>query len=258
VSETSDRKDDKLKRALRRLAEERGVALAGAVTPIFWANFERCYVHRFVGDGFEEERLWEYLIRLADNYEAWHEYVDQAQNEKNPLVWEDLYIKLQKWASVFLRNKVPFVRNDILQEHVAACVSVSVHLLLKLRFHYESEFDSWACPVVHNACRKHLHKVYQQLKEECNQLTELDNVLHAYPEPSSLSQFIHTEQRLDLEPALAQLTEKRRLFVQLYYFEERGFTEIAVKMETTVSALYKLHHDALNELSKILGGNRDK
>lgn len=197
-----------------------------------------------------EESSYNYICRVDNYYSICHEFVSQIDSGDED-AWNELLVKLRKWAYVFLRTKgLPNHLNLI--EIANDCANDAGGRLVNIRFPYDVHYDSWCCRVVQNVCfnyiRQHTDKkMYADFDMDLSETDEWLRELSISDETKS------AEMRLDLLDAIEELSsEDRKLFIILYYFEGRSFAEISEILERTPNALYKLHFDALENLRKIL------
>ena len=102
------------------------------------------------------------------------------------------------------------------------------------------------------------------LAGEKNQIT--DTVQHRIPaqaqripkkEELDQDQEYQKDLQGDLLAAISKLSDSRRQVIELIYFDEFSPVEIAARMKKSVGAIYSLQFNALNDLRKILGNNRN-
>ena len=55
-----------------------------------------------------------------------------------------------------------------------------------------------------------------------------------------------------LKEAIKNLTERERLIISLYYYENLNYKEIAEALEVSVSRISQLHSKVMNKLKEIL------
>ena len=251
-----------LEQAVQSLAEQRGTALATAVTPIIFTNLDKGRIQNLLER--QDCSPTDYVRSVADKYEQWREYVHAVQIEKRADVWQPLYKQLQKWAFSYLpRIGYPSYasRDDKLRE-AQACAAEAAAVLLNAYFPYDVKFEPWACILLQNVTRKQMdRRIKPRLDAQKNEieLDAWDDWLHNLSDPTGDDAQHLVELRTDLLRAVAQLSsESRQQFILLYYFENKTFEQIAVLMDRSKNALYKLHSDALKNLRKIWRENRDK
>ena len=251
-----------IEQALHRLAEQRGSELATAVASITFTNLGKGRVQNFLErQGYSPS---DYVWRVADKYEQWHDHLYAVQIEKRADVWPPLYEQLQKWAFHYLpRIGYPsYASRDERLQQAQVCAAEASLVLINAFFPYDVNFDPWACILLQNVARKEMDRRVKPNLEAQKQEIELDawdDWLQNLLNPADGDEQRLVDLRTDLLGAIGQLSsEDRQQFILLYYFEGQTFKEIAAKMNRRLNALYKLHSDALENLRKILKENRDK
>jgi RNA polymerase sigma factor for flagellar operon FliA len=64
-----------------------------------------------------------------------------------------------------------------------------------------------------------------------------------------------TETKEILVKALGKLSERDRLVITLYYFEELNFKEIAETLDLSIGRVSQIHTKVLSNLKKLLAGS---
>jgi RNA polymerase sigma factor (sigma-70 family) len=237
------------------LAEQRGSELAAAVAPIIFTNLDKGRLQTYL----ERESCSpdDYVERVANKYEKWHDHVCAVQIEKRTDVWQPLYEQLQKWAFGYLsRMSYPnYVSQDEKLEQAQACAAETAVVLIDAFFPYDVNFEPWACVVLHNVVRKQIERRIKPRLRAQNKEVEVDAYDDWLPnllDPAGQDAQHLAELRADLLNAIAQLaSEDRQRLIILHYFESKTFKQIAAQMGKNQNTLYKLHYDALENLRKI-------
>lgn len=251
-----------IERALHLLAEQRGSELATAVTPIIFTNLDKGRMQTFLEQ--QDYSPADYVGRVADKYEQWHEHVYAVQIEKRTEIWQPLYEQLQRWAFHLLpRLGYPnYASHDDKTQRAQACATEAALVLIGAYFPYDVNFEPWAYVLLQNVTRKQMNRRIKPRLEAEAQEVEVDawhDWLHNLADPAGQEQQHLAELRADLLDSITQLNSKaRQQFILLYYFESQSFEQIATQMNKSLNALYKLHSDALENLRKIWRQNRDK
>lgn len=251
-----------IEQALELLAEQRGAELATAVTPIIFTNLDKGRLHNFLDH--QDPTPADYVCRVADKYEQWHEYVHAVQIEKRTDLWQPLYEKMQKWTFAYLpRIGYPgYAGYDDKLQQAQICAAEAAIVLLDAAFPYDVDFEPWAYVLLQNVTRKQMDRRIKPRLEAEKQEIEVDawdDWLHNLLDPAGENEQYLAELRADLLHSVAQLaSQARQQFILLHYFEGRTFEQIAAQMGKSPNALYKLHSDALENLRKIWYENRDK
>lgn len=232
-------------RALRQLARQKGEQLAGQIAPILFTNlrFERPqrYARRH-----HDKPPDDYFNRVVALYEQWSGYLYQLQQEKSDGAWLPLYQKLTTWARYDL-NRVPYgswvgQAEDMAQEAVA--------VLMTARFPYDTDFDAWARVILRNTRaaaqkRSQFHRISWTSWEDQAEAVTATGLMGKMEETITMHQ--------DLLRAIETMGhDGRQRLILLRYFEGLSYAEMSQIMEKSLSALYKLHFEAIEELQDSL------
>jgi len=243
-----------LEMALAALTELRGERLAGQVRHILFTNLDRGRIQGFILGRLD--LIPAYVRDLVDRFEALHDLLHKLQTERDTESWEPLFDRMQTWAYNFFLRK-SFTADGRTQEIAAECATEAAIMMLSAYFPYDTDFDAWAHIIVQNACRKFIGRSLKKSTVPEDHIVELeDNLVN----PNDILQENRTLQHeLDdeLTNALAQLTDARRTVIQATFFDELEPEEIAQKMGKSVSAIYSLQFNGLQDLRKILSKIRD-
>lgn len=238
-----DQIESELEQILKELAAKRGPRFAAQLRPILLANLERGRI-QFYLDGHAQAQLREYVWRVADHHDRLSPYLHQLQQARSTQAWEALLPQLQHWTTAILRQTADLSGNiDQLSPEYAAAAAEKI---LTAYFPYDTEFEPWAYVLVRNVCRQHLRREHLTVEllddEQAQQLPDL-----AQADQSRVQDLRHA-----LLAAIEQLSsEARRQLIVLHYFQGYALGEIAARLGKTMTAVYKLHFDALAELRKI-------
>lgn len=224
--------------------------LAVKLRPVLLANLDRGRVETFTGDDLA--RVGEYVQRIREHYERLHNYLHAVQDERSGLVWEPLFAKLHTWAYNFLLRK-NFYPGQETSDIAQARAADAAMRLIEAHFPYDTEFEPWAYTIVTMSCLHFFRDATRKSAIPSQNLVELDETL---PDITAFLQ--DGDDHADLPEAIARLSEARRQVINLYYFEGLPLPEIAEAMGKTPGAIHSLHFNALADLRKILGQNRNK
>lgn len=238
-----------LEDALSPIEVEKGKKMTEAIRPIIYTNLARGRIQQYL-DEQQNVNLTDYVRIVAHKYEHLHSYLIKVQVEKDPEIWEELFQKLQRWAYEFLRSKQEVVGRNIIQDAIDCAANASSTILVA-QFPFDIDFERWAVLLVQNACEKLIAQKQQPVSIPDKKLLGLEDWKELVND-STVDEPHLSELRLRLLNVLKQLPEKRQQFLSLYYFEQRSMVEIAQTMNLSLSALYKLHFDALRQFRKIL------
>lgn len=249
-----------LEEALVYIARQRGSAFANTIRPVLYTNLEKGRLYHFIDGSEQDNSVLAYVCRVADNYEANHAYIVAVQQERNGVLWDGLYVQLQRWAYAYLKrmnfpaNCTPKER----QQHAQICATEAAINLLTAHFPYDTEFGRWAYVLLQNISRQHIDREWKILSKKEVEVDAWANWFNNIIDPDGEVDQELLTLRHDLDHAIAQLSsEARRQFIQMYYFEHLPFSEIATRLDRKEDTLYKLHHDAKANLRKILGEQND-
>ena len=191
-----------------------------------------------------------YVQLVATNYTQYSVFIHLLKESSQQAV-ETILPELQAsikqtlfrwniWLNQDINDKIHDIANDIVLELIAK------------PFHYECAPLAWAYGIVQNKCcrlvrdakrRNNLQTIDIDTAEAEEYLTILSTNT---PSPDH-----QVETNLDLCQAYEQLTDKRQMFVHLYYVMGYNYPAIAQMMGVETNSLYKLKSDTLKHLGKI-------
>lgn len=243
----------KLRQFLESILSEKTDPIFIRIKPILLMNLERGRIDGFIGDDIR--LLDAYVERVAAQYRQLHPYIHKLQVERDDEAWEPLFEKLQEWAYNFLlRNN--FSATLATHETAMDCGTAAAITLLDAYFPYDTDFEPWAHVIARNACLKFFRNETKKSIVPPQNIVELKETL-SNADDSILAGQRRLENKNEVLAALAQLPRARREVIELYYFDGESLPEIAKTMGKTVGAIHSLHFNALQDLRKILGTNRD-
>lgn len=223
------------------------------IKPILLTNLDRGRIDGFIGDNIS--LLDGYVERVVTHFKQLHPYIYKLQVERDDEVWGPLFEKLQEWAYNFLlRNN--FSATPDTHETAMNCGTAAAITLLEAYFPYDTDFEPWAHVIARNACLKFFRNETKKSIVPPQNIVELKETL-SNGDDSILAGQKRLEDRKEVLTALAQLPRARQQVIELYYFDGESLPEIAKTMGKTVGAIHSLHFNALQDLRKILGTNRD-
>jgi RNA polymerase sigma factor (sigma-70 family) len=242
-----------IEQALKSLASQKGDQFVTSIRPILYTNLDRGRIQGFIET--EINRVSEYVSDVADYYISLSSLISKLQIEKTEEVWEPLSEKLQRWAYYFfIRSK--FHAGIETQEIANECANTAAITILEAYFPYDTDFDPWAHVIVLNTCRKFIWNATKKSVIPPNSIVELDETLSAMS-ASVFENRKYQEVKSDVLNAISQLSDVRRQVIELHYLDGFSLPEIAKIMGKSIGAIYSLHFNALDDLRKILGTNRD-
>jgi RNA polymerase sigma factor (sigma-70 family) len=243
----------KLRQILESILAQKADPIFIRIKPILLMNLDRGRIHGFIGDDIS--LLDAYVERVAAQYQQFHPYIHKLQVERDDEVWAPLFEKLQEWAYNFLlRNN--FSATLATHEIAMDCGTTAAMTLLDAYFPYDTDFEPWAHVITRNACLKFFRNETKKSVVPPQNIVELKETLSNTDDSISTGQS-RLENKNEVLAALAQLPSARRQVIERYYFDGESLPEIAQTMGKTVGAIHSLHFNALQDLRKILGTNRD-
>jgi DNA-directed RNA polymerase specialized sigma24 family protein len=231
---------------LREIEGIHGEKFCGKIRPIIYQNSKSGRIQFFLNQNLETT-LQDYVIRVTNNFLKTHIYINGIQVHRSAQLWEPLFINMQKWGYNVLR-KYGLIPGETTQQLATDCATDAAITLMEKQFPYDTEFDPWAFNFVKFACLKAIERE----TKKSNQITEVlyqDGVFAISRYNGSISSLGIA---IDVINAYLQLTAYRRKVI--YYRYECGLCskEIAIKMKKNVSAVDKLHFDAIRQLREKL------
>jgi RNA polymerase sigma factor (sigma-70 family) len=229
--------------------------LVKQLRPIISVNLARGRVRHFL-EGQDEVRPGDYVWRVAEIYGRTRPYVYEVQVVKSEVVWQPLYHKLKRWAVGLQRSS--FHREWFEVEQLAAeGATDAATQIIASHFPYDTEFDAWAYTLLRYTLLKQFNRSKRQKQVPEEKLVDLDTLLPRLGNTAGLSEEQLSNWRFDLLAAMERLTTPaRRQVLWLRYFEGCNYEEIAVQLNRTIGAVYKLHFEAIVELRKYFGENK--
>lgn len=231
--------------AIAQLAIEKGEEFASIIERIVQINFENGRVKWFL-EHHATMQPKDYVWRVADYYERLSTYLHALQIEKQETLWVELHTKLYQWAGWYLQ--------PLYLDYVEDSANQTLMEIIRSFFPYDTEFAPWARKILRHMCLRLIqsnHLLADYSEEEDDSLSETDQWLKNKT-TSTRRELEEGIERQELYWAIEQLSEKRKLFIRLYYFEEVLLPEIAIIMNMQTNSVYKLHFDSLKSLRKIL------
>ncbi len=136
-------------------------------------------------------------------------------------------------------NIALFTLNDeIMAEDATQDVFIRVWRGLK-GFKGQAKLGSWIYRITKNVCYDYLKKRRPARLDEDGERTLADN-----DRPSPEGQYLADERHLAVRQAVAQLPERQRLAITLYYFSQRSYEEVAEIMEQPLGTVKSYLHRA--------------
>ena len=229
-----------LDKALRLFARKRGCDLVKHIRPIVLANLKigrfNYYLKRH-----PEHQLTDYVDYVADHYQQWAAYIILLQQTRSDQIWRLLHSKLTVWARHYLSSG----KYNLAQGEAEDIAHEAMLVLITARFPYDTHFDPWARRILRNTCA--------QMHRKAKEVAELREQQQSEQGPTPVRKLeesvaIHQDLLRSIE---TMSNPDRQRFLLLHYYQDLSFAEIQPIMNKTLSALYKLHFDALEEVREI-------
>jgi len=236
-----------LEQALRELGQRKGEDFAAQIRPVVLANLKEGRLEFFLENaGGATPR--DFVERVAGIFTSLNPFITALQIERSADVWEPLYAQMQKLAYNFLlkRGLIPGEATYRLAVDSATDAALA---LLNARFPYDTDFEPWAYQFIRYACLK-------SISREMRQARIIRAALNSAEADSLLFQANDGQNEwglyLDLSHALQKLTPSRQQVLKLRYGQGLSSRTTAQQMGKSVNAVDKLHHDAINQLRRLL------
>jgi RNA polymerase sigma factor (sigma-70 family) len=221
---------------IKALLQVSGSEHTNIIEPIVRQNYEKKRIHKFL-DKKQIKNSEQYVWRVSRYYEEYDPYWSKIKAQ-DALVWQDLVVKLERWARFYTQKAGCFVA-------WSDCAQSSAISILQSSFPFDTSFDPWARIIARNNCYEFANQYNLIGDHEVSDSDLLETVAKDFDK----------NDYSDLLDAIEALcTDYRQMFILLKYFEDLTFKEISSKMGKSVGALYKLHFDTLQELREILSG----
>lgn len=150
----------------------------------------------------------------------------------------------ERWAPVLHGLTRRHLRDEELAREVTQQTFTKLHRA-RNDFRRDAEFRPWLLTIAMNLVREHWRRSKRR------QLVELDESRQAAPEPARGR--LELEQRARaLHDALALLPDTQREVVELHYFQERPYKEVAAIVGTSEGAVRVRAHRAYRKLESLL------
>lgn len=243
-----------LEKSLGRLGDQGQQLLASRIRPILYANWKKGRIARFI-DG-QPERVGDYVLRVAEYYQAQSVFIEKIKIERSTEVWEPLFSTLRKWAYNHLKRR-DFSGTLASEENATDCATEASILILKAHFPFDTDFKPWAHVIVQNSCQKFIQSRYKKGGIPDENLENIEDLLEQLKDHHPHEKWEQRELNAELHSALNHLSEARRTVITDLYFLGLSMKEISQKMGKTQGAIHSLHFNALHDLQQILSKNRD-
>jgi RNA polymerase sigma factor (sigma-70 family) len=157
-------------------------------------------------------------------------------------------VLFERYAPMLLRLTVRHLRSDELAREVVQQTFFQLHAA-RHDFRSDSKLRPWVFTIAMNLVREHYRK--RKRRKE----TELDETRSSLPAPPlNEREGIERKQRVELlRAAMEKLPQSQREVVELHWFEERPFAEVAEILGSKEGAVRVRAHRAYKRLKELLG-----
>ena len=236
-----------IEQALNEVVQQKGIRFSAKIRPIVLENLKNGRGNFFL-QNIPNTTPRDYVLHVVETYEHLCPFIQGIQIERSSKVWEPLYEKLQKFSYNFLVKRGLYPGESTF--HLAVdCAADAAIAIIQAQFPYDTDFDPWAYNFVKFSCLKRIEK-------EARRADRLKKVLY---QDEAREQDVDPKHasgewglQVDVLNALPDLTENRQRVLQLRYECGLSSKEIAIRMEKSVSAVDKLHFDAIRQLRHLL------
>ncbi|MEW5988471.1 MAG: sigma-70 family RNA polymerase sigma factor [Chloroflexota bacterium] len=243
-----------LDEAIQRLPPHEPPETAVSLRPIIRKNLSRGRVSHFL-DNHSGCQPYDYVLLVARHYEQLAPFFHQVQVEKATSVWQPLYLRLFSLAYTYLLNK-GFSPGSESYAFAEDCAVAASERLLKAYYPYDTSLEAWLCLLVQNVCRNLMKESRDAAGGPNHQLVDIYDYLGSIRDGAAEDRFHCANLRLDLQAAIGRLVPPAcQEVVRLRHFEGLTFRQIAIRMGSSTTTVYKLHFAALEQLRKNLGRN---
>ena len=201
--------------------------------------------------------LADYVSRVVDNVREYRAYLHDLRIEKSESAWLELQDKLQEWSYNLFASWGAFLEYERPEQAYEASVD-GILEILKTKYPYDVEFDSWAYTLQRNVCRRHVRNASKRANGFTNKLLEIDaNDWCDENLPDTQLVPIETDLSKDddsraLMTSISELRQDQQNFVQHYYFDQLSYADISSLMDRKKEALYSLHFDTIRSLRVLM------
>lgn len=151
----------------------------------------------------------------------------------------------ERYGPILLRLTRRHLRDDELAREIVQQTFFQLHRA-RHDFRQDSRLRPWVLTIAMNLVREHWRRSKRR------PTSELDEQRHPAPEPVR-SPLESSERAQRLHAALAKLPESQRVVVELHWFQERPFADVARIVGSTEGAVRVRAHRAYKKLEEALG-----
>jgi len=151
----------------------------------------------------------------------------------------------ERYGPILLRLTRRHLRDEELAQEIVQQTFFQLHRA-RHDFRQDSRLRPWVLTIAMNLVREHWRR------QKRRKMSELDETKHAAPEP--VRSPMEASQRVQqLREAMSKLPESQRIVVELHWFQERPFSEVAEIVGSTEGAVRVRAHRAYKKLEAWLG-----
>ena len=151
----------------------------------------------------------------------------------------------ERYAPMLLRLTRRHLDSDDLAQEIVQQTFFRLHGA-RFDFRRGSRLRPWVMTIAMNLVREHWRR------KKRRKFIELDDGVHAAPQAARSNLELQDRSRL-LHAALERLPVSQREVVELHWFQERPYAEVAKIVGTTEGAVRVRAHRAYNTLKQLLG-----
>lgn len=237
-----------LAQAIADVSQMYGAAVAQAVHLIVLKNWQRRRLKKNLSQN-PNHAARDYVFLVAQQYVGQHKYIEQLCLHKEAAAWEELLPQLQRLAYRFLSRwgfapaQIKSVTADVAQD--ASIAILSAH------YPYDCPFTAWLTTIVHHVSRKHAVQLWRSQKEETDlEKSKSRSAITLLKTELLVQEFAAWPE--ELTAALRQLSPLQQEVILAHYVQHKALDQFASESGVAPNTVYKRHHDALNNLRKIL------
>ena len=235
---------------LHEVDVDRGEKFSAKIRPIVLENLKNGRGNFFL-ENIPNATPRNYVLHVVETYDRLCPFIQGIQIERSDDVWEPLFEDLQKLAYNFLRKKGLYPSESTFRIAVD-CATEAAIAIIQANFPYDTDFEPWAYNFVKFTCLKYIEKAAKR-SNNIKEVIFQDGVLDEFIVPEMNSH--KWGMIIDVINAYLKLTENRQQVLQLRYECGLSSKEIAIRMGKSVSAIDKLHFDAIRQLRQLLDVN---
>lgn len=170
--------------------------------------------------------------------------IEQAKEGSNS-AFNKLFNKYNRLISHVVKS---LVKDDYDAEETICTVMIKLYKNIK-KYTYEISFEAWIKTIAINCCIDYFRKIKNR-QSKTDSLTELDNLL--VDELTEDNRLANEDLHDKISKALETLPKRKKRVVELYFFENKSYNEIARLLSTPEGTIKSDLSRAKQKLKKIL------